>query len=131
MVSWCSLNYAYEGNPTKIPSKCFEKRFELFFFLFLFLLLIIIDRAGRNYLCRQDLWICVLQITQNNIGYPKSLMINYIKIWINFLVLLCWFKYAFIWKLQRIKFSSKIFKFVFRKLCKIVQVTLNHRLLIT
>ena len=76
MVSWCSENYATEGNATKVPSKCLQKCFEIFSFCFFFLL-IIGDRVGRKYLCNQDLWIRVLQITQNNISHPKSLMINY------------------------------------------------------
>ena len=99
--------------------KCFKS---LFFPSFFFFLLIISDRIGRKCVCRQ--------ITQNNINHPKSLMINYIIIYINFLDLLCWFKHAFIWKLQRIEFSGKVCKFLFWKLCKIVQVTLYRRLLI-
>ena len=102
----------------------------LFFFLFLLFLLIISDRVASSCLCRKDLWICVLRFTQNNINHLKLLMTNYIIIWIIFLELLCWFKHAFIWKLQRTEFSSKVCKFCFYKLRRTVQVTLNHRLLI-
>ena len=131
MASWCSVNFWTYRNPTitiKFPSKCLQKCFEFFFFLLLFLLRIS-NRVARRCLHQQDLRICVLQITQN-LSHPKSRMINYIIIKINFLDLLFWFKHDFIWKLQRIEFSSKVCKFVFCKLCKIIQVTLNHRLLI-
>ena len=35
VVSWCAVNYATEGNPTKI-SKFFQKYFEFFFLSFCF-----------------------------------------------------------------------------------------------
>ena len=38
VVSWFSVNYATEGNPTKIPSKCLEKFFDFFSFFFHLLL---------------------------------------------------------------------------------------------
>ena len=67
---------------TQICSKCLQKCLNhLFFFLFFFLFLLIIsDKGAMRWLCRQDLWICVLQIVQNNISHLKSLMINYIII---------------------------------------------------
>ena len=34
VVSWCPVNYATEGNPTKIPNKCLQKCFEFFSFFF-------------------------------------------------------------------------------------------------
>ena len=110
--------------------KCFQKCFESFFLCFFLFLLMISDKVARRCLCRQDLRTCVLQITQNNISHPKSLMVNYIIIQINFLSFLCWFKHAFIWKVQRTEFSSNVCKFVFCNLCKIIQVTLNDWLLI-
>ena len=78
VVSWCSVNYAIEGNPTKILSKCLQKCFS--FSSSCFLLLIISETVDTKYLCRQDLQIRVLENTQNNISHPKSLVINYIII---------------------------------------------------
>ena len=71
-------------------------------------------------LCRKDLKFCVLQVTQNNLSYPNSLMMSYIIFWMNFLAFLYWFKHAFIGKLQRIKLSRNICKFLLCKLCKII-----------
>ena len=78
VVSWCSVNYVIEGNPTKILSKCLQKYFS--FSSSCFLLLIINETVDTKYLCRQDLQIRVLENTQNNISHPKSLVINYIII---------------------------------------------------
>ena len=44
--------------------------------------------------------------------------------------MLFWFKHAVIWKLQRIEFSSKVCRSVFCKLCKTIQLSQNHNLLI-
>ena len=95
----------------------------LFFFLSFFLL-ITIDKFTRSCFCRQDLRICVLQISWNNINHPELLMINYVRIQISFLSLLFWSKHAFIWKLQRTEFLSKVCKFALCKLCKIIKVIL-------
>ena len=54
VVIRCSVNYATEGNPTKIPSKCLQKYLDFFSFLFFFF-----DRVGNKCLCRQDLTSCV------------------------------------------------------------------------
>ena len=117
-----------EGIQLKFLVNASKNVLSFFSSLFFSFLLIISDRVGRKYLCKQDTQIRVLQIMQNNISNLKSLIINYITILINFLDLLCWFKHAFIWKLQRNEFSSKICKFVFCNLCSIVQFTQNHRL---
>ena len=39
--------------------------------------------------------------------------------------MLCWLQHAFIWKLQRIELSSKVWKLAFGKLCKLIQVAYN------
>ena len=68
VLDWCSVNYAIPGSSAKIPSKCSQKCFEYFFLsFFLFFLLIISDKVTIRRLSRQSLWICILQITQNNI----------------------------------------------------------------
>ena len=85
-----------------------KKFFFLHFFVFCFFLLIISGRVDRKCFCRQDLRIRGMQITQNNISHPQSLMVNYVIIYINFLDSLCWFKHAFIWILLRIEFSGKV-----------------------
>ena len=76
VVSWCSVNYATEGNRTKISSKACKNVLLFFFLSSSFFLLTISDRVGRKYLCRQDLRIRVLKITQNDISHPKWLMIK-------------------------------------------------------
>ena len=78
--------------------------------------------------------ICVLQITQRNISHPKLLMVNYIN-WINYIsksisLVCCADSSMLIWKLQRTEFLSKVCKFAFCKLHKLMQIILNHWLLV-
>ena len=81
--------------------------FESCFIISLYFLLILSDKVTRSCLCRQDLRICVLQITQTTISYPKLLMINYVIIlnqfsWFAVLIQACsYLKFADNWLFKR------------------------------
>ena len=42
------------------------------------------SKIARNWVYKQSLQICVLQIMQNNTSHPKSLIMNHVIIWIIF-----------------------------------------------
>ena len=50
--------------------------------------------TAEHWVFRQSLRICVLKISQNSKSHPKSLIINYIIIWINFKGFSCWSKHS-------------------------------------
>ena len=63
---------------------------------------------AENWVFKQNLQICVLQIMQNNIIYPKSQIINYIIIqifeWFSY-----WSKHVFMWRFQRTQLLDIVF----------------------
>ena len=61
----------------KFPVNACKKNF-FSFALSVFFLVIISDKVAKWCLRRQDLRICVMEITQNSISHPTSLLINYV-----------------------------------------------------
>ena len=76
---------------------------------------------AENWVFKWSLQIYVLQIMQNNTSHPKSLIINYIIIWIPFEGFHCCSKHALMWRVFRhnllmVSFLCMFCKLVFSKL---------------